>query len=67
MPLVQAVLVDRTLYISGQLGLTTSGQMAEGGVLGEAEQALENIGNILLAAGGSELNILVFIYTRSST
>ena len=50
--------MDRTLYISGQLGLTTSGQMAEGGVLGEAEQALENIGNILLAAGGSELNIL---------
>ena len=53
------MLVDRTLYISGQLGLTTSGQMAEGGVLGEAEQALENIGNILLAAGGSESNTLL--------
>ena len=49
--------MDRTLYISGQLGLTSSGQMAEGGVLGEAEQALENIGNILMAAGGSESKI----------
>ena len=56
-PPAQAVLVDRTLYISGQLGLTSSGQMAEGGVLAEVEQALENIGNILMAAGGSERKI----------
>merc|ERR1712127_65534 len=51
-PYNQAVLVDRTLYISGQLGMTSSGAMVTGGVAEEATQALQNIGNILSAAGG---------------
>ena len=34
----QGVMVDRTLYISGQLGLTSSGDMVEGGVTSEAQQ-----------------------------
>merc|ERR1712032_1722819 len=51
-PYNQGVMVDKTLYISGQLGLNTSGEMVGGGVSAEAEQALTNIGNILAAAGG---------------
>lgn len=36
----QAVLVDRTIYISGQLGMDpSSGQLVPGGVAAEAKQA----------------------------
>ena len=35
-------MVDRTLYISGQLGLTSSGDMVEGGVTSEAQQVKFN-------------------------
>ena len=44
--------MDRTLYISGQLGMNTNGSLVEGGAAREAEQALKNIGHILAAAGG---------------
>ncbi|TEA25299.1 hypothetical protein DBR06_SOUSAS1010214, partial [Sousa chinensis] len=48
----QAVLVDRTIYISGQLGMNpASGQLVPGGVAEEAKQALTNMGEILKAAG----------------
>jgi len=57
-PYNQGVLVDRTLYISGQLGLTSSGAMVEGGVTREAEQCMSNIGNILSAAGGGFKDII---------
>ena len=50
--MVQAVMVDRTLYISGQLGMNKQGSIVEGGAVGEAEQALHNLGQILHAAGG---------------
>ena len=53
-PYNQAVLVDKTLYISGQLGMNTTGSLVEGGVVKEAEKALENMGHILTAAGGSK-------------
>lgn len=37
--LSQAVVVDRTMYISGQLGLdVSSGQLVEGGVQAQAKQ-----------------------------
>lgn len=37
--LSQAVVVDRTMYISGQLGLdVASGQLVEGGVQAQAKQ-----------------------------
>lgn len=39
LPLSQAVLVDRTVYISGQLGLdVASGQLVDGGVQAQAKQ-----------------------------
>eukprot|EP00092_Neocalanus_flemingeri_P032013 GFUD01034794.1.p1 GENE.GFUD01034794.1~~GFUD01034794.1.p1 ORF type:complete len:150 (+),score=39.40 GFUD01034794.1:199-648(+) len=57
-PYNQAVLVDRTLYISGQLGMNTSGSLVEGGAVKEAEQALENLGHILAAAGGGYKDVI---------
>ncbi|XP_077023422.1 2-iminobutanoate/2-iminopropanoate deaminase isoform X2 [Tamandua tetradactyla] len=51
-PYSQAVLVDRTVYISGQLGMDpSSGQLVSGGVTEEAKQALKNMSEILKAAG----------------
>ncbi|XP_035305511.1 2-iminobutanoate/2-iminopropanoate deaminase isoform X3 [Cricetulus griseus] len=48
----QAVLVDRTIYVSGQVGLDpSSGQLVPGGIVEEAKQALTNLGEILKAAG----------------
>uniref|UniRef100_G3UJF8 2-iminobutanoate/2-iminopropanoate deaminase n=1 Tax=Loxodonta africana TaxID=9785 RepID=G3UJF8_LOXAF len=48
----QAVLVDRAIYISGQVGIDpSSGQLVPGGVVQEAKQALKNIGEIRKAAG----------------
>lgn len=53
----QAVLVDKTLYISGQLGLDAqTGSLVPGGVEAEAKKALDNMGHILEAAGISYKN-----------
>uniref|UniRef100_A0A8C4SNA6 2-iminobutanoate/2-iminopropanoate deaminase n=1 Tax=Erpetoichthys calabaricus TaxID=27687 RepID=A0A8C4SNA6_ERPCA len=58
-PYSQAVVVDRTMYISGQLGMdVTSGQLVAGGVLEEARQALVNMGEILKAAGCDYNNVV---------
>ncbi|XP_012372693.1 2-iminobutanoate/2-iminopropanoate deaminase-like [Octodon degus] len=54
----QAVLVDRTLYISGQVGLDpVSGRLVPGGVV-EAKQVLTNMGEILKAADCSFSNVV---------
>ncbi|XP_015518128.1 2-iminobutanoate/2-iminopropanoate deaminase isoform X1 [Neodiprion pinetum] len=51
-PYNQAVLVDRTVYLSGVLGLDKdSGKLVDGGAAGEARQALVNMGCILKEAG----------------
>jgi len=53
----QAVLVEKTLFVSGQLGLDAqTGCMVEGGVEAEAKKALDNMGHILEAAGASFKN-----------
>jgi len=58
-PYSQAVVVDRTMYISGQLGLdTASGQLVAGGVQAQAKQALINMGEILKAAGCDYNNVV---------
>ncbi|XP_077052372.1 2-iminobutanoate/2-iminopropanoate deaminase isoform X2 [Siphateles boraxobius] len=55
----QAVLVDRTMYISGQLGMdVASGQLVAGGVQAQAKQALINMGEILKAAGCGYENVV---------
>uniref|UniRef100_A0A8C5MSL6 Reactive intermediate imine deaminase A homolog n=1 Tax=Leptobrachium leishanense TaxID=445787 RepID=A0A8C5MSL6_9ANUR len=51
-PYSQAVVVDKTMYVSGQIGMDpVSGQIVPGGVTDEATQALVNMGEILKAAG----------------
>ncbi|XP_029369937.1 2-iminobutanoate/2-iminopropanoate deaminase isoform X2 [Echeneis naucrates] len=55
----QSVVVDRTMYISGQLGLdVASGQLVEGGVQAQTKQALVNMGEILKAAGCDYTNVV---------
>ncbi|XP_005381905.1 PREDICTED: ribonuclease UK114 [Chinchilla lanigera] len=55
----QAVLVDRTIYISGQVGLDpSSGQLVPGGIVEETKQALTNIGEILKAADCTFSNVV---------
>ncbi|XP_015261348.1 PREDICTED: ribonuclease UK114 isoform X2 [Gekko japonicus] len=47
----QAVLVDRTMYIAGQIGMDpSSGQLVPGGVKEQTKQALKNMGEILKVA-----------------
>lgn len=53
-PYNQAVLVDRTLYVSGCLGLNKDTmKLVEGDVSIEARQAFKNLGIILQEAGSS--------------
>lgn len=66
----QAVLVDKTLYISGQLGTDDNGQLLDG-IQAQTRRTLDKIGFVLNAAGASfkdgKANILVFIkYTNES-
>ncbi|XP_052439213.1 2-iminobutanoate/2-iminopropanoate deaminase isoform X2 [Carassius gibelio] len=57
-PYSQAVLVDRTMYISGQIGMDVGGQLVVGGVQAQAKQALINMGEILKAAGCGYENVV---------
>ncbi|CAM5088970.1 unnamed protein product [Eretmochelys imbricata] len=58
-PYSQAVLIDRTMYIAGQLGMDpSSGQLVPGGAKEEANQALKNIGEILKAADCDYCNVV---------
>ncbi|XP_061229231.1 2-iminobutanoate/2-iminopropanoate deaminase [Neopsephotus bourkii] len=58
-PYSQAVLVDRTMYIAGQIGIEPStGQLVSGGAKEEAKQALKNMGEILKAAGCDYSNVV---------
>merc|ERR1712098_874655 len=51
--------VDRTLYVSGQIGFDpTSMLIVQGGVEAEARQALTNMGHILEAANCTFNNVV---------
>ncbi|XP_031830655.1 reactive intermediate imine deaminase A homolog UK114 [Nomia melanderi] len=53
-PYNQAVLINRTVYLSGVLGVDTETQkLVDGGTIAEARQALINMGHILKEAGSS--------------
>ncbi|XP_059153153.1 2-iminobutanoate/2-iminopropanoate deaminase-like isoform X2 [Physella acuta] len=55
----QAVQVDNTLYISGQIGfIPETMEIVPGGAVAEADQALKNMGAILEAAGSSFENVV---------
>lgn len=51
-PYSQAVEVDGTLYISGQIPVNPeTGKVVEGGIVEQTEQVMKNIGAILKEAG----------------
>jgi 2-iminobutanoate/2-iminopropanoate deaminase len=53
-PYSQAIQVGVMLFVSGSLGMEpATGQIVAGGVAAESEQALNNLGAILKAAGAS--------------
>lgn len=54
----QAIVVDRTVYVSGCLGMTTDGKLVSGGAAEQAKKALENLKNVLEAAD-SNINQVV--------
>jgi len=56
LPFSDAVRVDDTLYLSGQLGIGADGRLPEG-VEAQTKQALENVGAILKRAGLSYENV----------
>ncbi|KAG3270478.1 hypothetical protein H1C71_023234 [Ictidomys tridecemlineatus] len=58
-PRAIAVLVDKTIYISGQIGMDpSSGQLVCGGIAAETKQALTNMGEILKVAGCDFTNVV---------
>jgi len=58
-PYNQAVQVDSTLYVSGQIGfIPETMQITPGGAVAEARQALVNMGEILKAANTSFGNVV---------
>jgi len=58
-PYSQAVQVNETLYISGQIGFEPSTmQIVPGGAAAETDQCLKNMGQILEAAGVDYKNVV---------
>jgi 2-iminobutanoate/2-iminopropanoate deaminase len=50
-PYNQAIVAGELVFVAGQLGLTTDGQLVEGGVAEQTEQVLRNLAAILEEAG----------------
>jgi 2-iminobutanoate/2-iminopropanoate deaminase len=51
-PYSQAIATDSLVFCSGQIGLDPrTGELVEGGVTGQADRALRNLGAVLDAAG----------------
>ncbi|MFD0897986.1 Rid family detoxifying hydrolase [Loigolactobacillus binensis] len=58
-PYSQAVLVDSTLYASGQVGLDpATGQLVATDIQGQTKQVLANIGQVLAAANMTYADIV---------
>jgi reactive intermediate/imine deaminase len=58
LPFSTAVRVGQTLYLSGQIGLDSSGNLIPGGIAAETRQTLENI-RLTLEKLGSSLEHVV--------
>ena len=56
----QAVKVDKTVYISGQIGLDPNTMTLADGFVNQANQVMSNIEAIGQAAGGSLANVVKF-------
>ena len=51
-PYSQAILVDGTLYLAGQIALDpSSGKLVEGGIEGQTRRVMQNLNAVLDAAG----------------
>lgn len=48
-----ATIAGDTVYISGQIGQTRSGEIVNGGIEAQTHQTMKNLGSILQAAGAS--------------
>lgn len=58
-PYSQAIEVNGMIYASGQIPINpATGEIAEGGIEAQAEQALTNVKNLLEAAGTSMSNVV---------
>jgi len=53
LPFSVAVRVEKTLYLSGQIGIDNSGNVVPGGIAAETRQAMENIRTTLEQHGSS--------------
>jgi enamine deaminase RidA (YjgF/YER057c/UK114 family) len=53
----QAVRVGRTLYITGQLGVDSTGALAGSDLRAQAERGFANLGTVLQAAGASSRDV----------
>jgi 2-iminobutanoate/2-iminopropanoate deaminase len=53
LPFAEAVRVGETLYLSGQLGTDSTGQLVPGGIGPETRQALTNVAAVLTRHGGT--------------
>lgn len=56
----QAVKVDKTVYVSGQIGLDPTTMTLAEGFVAQANQVMSNIEAICQAAGGSLANVVKF-------
>ncbi|CAH0584293.1 unnamed protein product [Chrysodeixis includens] len=57
-PYSHAILADRTLYVSGILGMDAQAQFVPGGADAQARQALTNMKHVLEAGGASMESVL---------
>lgn len=56
----QAVKVGNTVYISGQIGFDPKTMVLEDGFEAQAEQVMDNLEAICMAAGGSLVDVVKF-------
>lgn len=52
------MVLDKTIYVSGVLGMDLNMKLVNGGAAEEARQALKNLGNILQEANSSYENVV---------
>ena len=57
-PFSPAARADGFLFLSGQVGLDSSGKLVDGGIERQAEQIFANIGAVLEAAGKSFADVI---------
>ncbi|MAV80573.1 MAG: enamine deaminase RidA [Flavobacteriales bacterium] len=56
-PFSEATIVNDIIYVSGQIGSSSNGEVVSGGIEAETLQALQNIETILKRIGGSKSDI----------